>query len=494
MSVQNIAASAYYQSIFASRRSEELAAIAQTKRFVERLTADDTFADKLRNKLLDADQLRVEYGIDIDPQQLLPLWQEQSAEIHADAWPLVDSFRRFQGDLRVYRMLSRSQGDTSLSCPRFHAWRSRQIARCASEFPNTADAITFSVAAFELSQGCSLGCWFCGVSAEKYVGHFPYTTENAALWHGVVKVIQTLFGSASHTGFCYWATDPCDNPDYAKFIAAYHEVTGQLPQTTTAAPFKNPALTQEILRLFAEHRSAPCRFSVLSLRVLQQLHQQFSALDLLGVELICQNKESSTVMAAAGRAIERQQRLREGNRPREIGKLTEEHATIACVSGFLVNMMTRTVQLVTPVRADQQWPNGFRVLDERQFVSADNFNDICREMIERHMPESLPAEGALAFRPDLIFAPLPDGDRNGFHLRNPWAEHKIMGLPFMRDLGQLIARGRHNATQLSGLLSRDGVDALQVSATLQYLFDGGFLAEWSPPQVAGLEPEMKMVG
>lgn len=490
MSEHPISAAAYYRSIYSSRSMEALTAIAQTKRLVERLTADPAFAIQLQNQTLTREQLRTEYGIDIDPQQLRPLWQTTTGEpgAAAGAWPMVDAYRQFQHELHIYRLLVRAQGDTPMTCPRLHAWRTRQMARCASEFPQTADAITYPIIAFELSQGCTLGCWFCGVSAERFAGHFPYTVENAALWRGVVEVTHDLFGDASHTGFCYWATDPCDNPDYPSFIADYHAITGHLPQTTTAAPFKHPALTQEILGLYATHRCAPCRFSVLSLRVLQQLHQHYRALDLLGVELIFQNKESSTVMAAAGRALERQHQQRESDRPAPLAKLTEAHATIACVTGFLVNMVTRSVQLITPIRATPLAPKGYRVLDERSFVCAASFRDALQEMIVRHMPEAPPAQSTLAFRTDLTFAPLPGPERNGFYLRNASTEHKIMGLPCMHELGQMIASGLYTAAQVGEHLQATRSASWPINAILQHLFDSGFLAENStaerPEQVA----------
>ena len=71
--------------------------------------------------------------------------------------------------------------------------------------------------ACELSKGCSVGCWFCGVSASKLGGHFEYTPDNGALWKGILNTIREFTGDASGgQGFLYWATDPRYNPDYAR--------------------------------------------------------------------------------------------------------------------------------------------------------------------------------------------------------------------------------------------------------------------------------------
>ncbi len=58
----------------------------------------------------------------------------------------------------------------------------------------------------------SVGCWFCGLSADRFKGYYDYSKEHAELWHGVVGVASEMFGSAASTGVCYWATEPMDNP------------------------------------------------------------------------------------------------------------------------------------------------------------------------------------------------------------------------------------------------------------------------------------------
>src|SRR5262245_10451126 len=46
---------------------------------------------------------------------------------------------------------------------------------------------------------------------------------------------------------------------------------------------------------------------------------------------------------------------------------------IACVSGFLTNMVERTVRLVSPTRPGDHWPLGYRVYGERSFATASDF-------------------------------------------------------------------------------------------------------------------------
>lgn len=74
-----------------------------------------------------------------------------------------------------------------------------------------------------------------------------------------------------------------------------------MPQTTTAAPLKDQALTKRVLELFKRYGGVTNRFSVLSTNHLNQIHAAFSPEDLMGVELILQGNEAPTAKAFTGR-------------------------------------------------------------------------------------------------------------------------------------------------------------------------------------------------
>lgn len=473
MSKDTSYALSYYKNIFASRSDNELEKLAQIKRFIERFTADNIFRNKLNEFSISKSQLFADYGIDIDPQDILPLWHNK-AHTEQD-WPLVNLYRSFTDDLRKYRLLVRAQGDMAVICPRFHAWRQRQIARCSSEMPASSNANTYPIIAFELSQGCSMGCWFCGVSAEKFQGYYSYTKENAMLWNDIIGISFNIFGKAMHTGFCYWATEPADNPDYVNFIIDYEKITGHLPQTTTAAPLKNVGQTKEIVRLSNLYGGSPYRFSVVSLSLLNEIHRTFSARELVNIELICQNKESNTILSSSGRAREYINKPDKTKNCNLSVNIREEHASIACVSGFLVNMMTKTVKLVSPVPASKQWPLGYRIHDERCFRDKDEYKDIIMSMIDRHMLESIPGQILVSFRKDLAFTPLSNSFEEGFLLKNRWVEHKSIGSSLVKQFGELIAASEYTANDLKNKLVSKGYDPFQVYSILQDFFDNGLL-------------------
>jgi len=214
---------------------------------------------------------------------------------------------------------------------------------------------------------------------------------------------------------------------------------------------------------------------VTTLRQLNLIHQTFTPRELLGVELVAQNKESLSLKAMAGRAIERKKRLQEAGRNDEISKLKGDHATIACVSGFLTSMMKQTVQLVSPTRSCEKWPLGYRIYDEQRFSNGEEFKAILQDMIERFMPESVPSESILSFRKDLTYLPPADGASNFFQLKSPYVEHKCNGMPFMARLGELISTGHYSAAEVANQLVLSGQSLSSINEALQHLYVKGLL-------------------
>jgi radical SAM family RiPP maturation amino acid epimerase len=471
-------ATRHYRSIFDERTAGELRTLAHIKRFMERLVADPVFRAQLAEHIDEPKIVAERYGIDLDPLGMLPLYHGKYLKYRFTAeqeqrWPLAAAWDRYMGQMFRHRDLLRDEGDMSTQHPRFHQWRERQIRRSLSELGGSGPSITHPIVAFELSEGCTVGCWFCGLSAERYKGHHPYTEENAQRWRGIVGVMADLFGDAARTGFCYWATDPCDNPDYDRFIHDYYQVTGALPQTTTAAPLKDIDLTRRILGLFDRYRTVTNRFSVLTVKQLDRIHATFAPEELMGVELVMQNRDALTAKAGAGRAREQQRKLREAGKDDALSGLSRDHTTIACVSGFLVHMVRGTVELVTPVPGSERWPLGYRVFGERAFASVDEFKLGVQSLIEEHMTTALPANEAVRFRSDLHHEPRVDG----FALRSRCMEHTVTNAACGRRLGELIVEGRHAPAAIIIRLLGEQVDALVCADLLDQLFDAGVIEE-----------------
>ncbi|MCA1538055.1 radical SAM family RiPP maturation amino acid epimerase [Bradyrhizobium sp. NBAIM03] len=470
-------AAKHYRQIFDRRTPEQLRTLSHIKRFMERLVGDLEFRRELSENINTPRFVSDRYGIEVDPIEMLPLWRGTHLKYRfkpeCASWPLAVIWDEYIGEMLRHRDLLRDEGEMSRANPRFHAWRERQIRRCNGELGGSAMSVTHPVIAFELSEGCSVGCWFCGLSAGRFKGYYEYSKDNAELWRGVVGVANEMFGSATRTGFCYWATDPMDNPHYDRFLFDYYQITGALPQTTTAAPLKDQALTRRVLELFRQYRTVTNRFSVLSTSHLNQIHIAFSPEELMGVELILQGRGALTAKAFAGRARERKDKLKGANKDNSIGVPERNHTTIACVSGFLVNMLRGRVQLVTPVPGSDRWPLGYRIVAEHFFRTANEFRDGLQRTIDQHMFECLPPDLPIRFRRDLHY----EAGTPHFHLRSRNMQHRVIDNLGPISVGDLIACGNCTASELVTRITADGRSVLAIADLLDQLYTAGVIEE-----------------
>ncbi|MGY8678565.1 radical SAM family RiPP maturation amino acid epimerase [Bradyrhizobium sp. UFLA05-153] len=465
------------RQFFDRRTPEQWRTLSHVKRFMERLAGDMEFRRALSENVDAPRAVTERHGIEVDPMEMLPLWRADHLKYRFKSdsapWPLAMMWDEYTREMLRHRDFLRNRGQMSTINPRFHAWRERQIRRCDDELGRSAPSFTHPIIAFELSEGCSVGCWFCGLSADRFKGYYEYTKEHAELWRRVVGATSEMFGSAARTGFCYWATDPMDNPHYDRFLFDYYQITGALPQTTTAAPLKDEALTRRVLALFNLHGTTTNRFSVLSTRHPNQIHTAFSAEELMGVELILQGKEAPIAKALTGRARERKEKLMGANKNDAIALLDRDQTTIACVSGFLVNMPQGRLTLVTPVPGSERWPLGYRIVGERVFRTPDEFREGLQRMIDQHMLESPAPDLPIRFRRDLQYKA---GNRS-FHLRSRNMEHHVLDDVAPTSVGHQIACGNCTASGLVMRVTTDGPSVLAVADLLDQLYAAGVIEE-----------------
>jgi len=114
------------------------------------------------------------------------------------------------------------------------------------------------------------------------------------------------------------------------------------------------------------------RFSVSRLKDLHSLHTQFTAEELAQVELVLLNPGSLQQKANAGRLL-------------KDSETNDKTDTISCCSGFLVNMVNKTVRMISPCPADKKYPNGYITFAEGFFHDAADFNKLLKEMIQTNM-------------------------------------------------------------------------------------------------------------
>ncbi|WP_242048493.1 radical SAM family RiPP maturation amino acid epimerase [Anabaena sp. FACHB-83] len=441
-----------------------LSKFSQVKRFQEHWEADSKFREQV---VEDPYSAFLRYGLKLNPEDVRPKWDKNCKNI--SDFPLLTLSQAF-----FDRLDKVTDIDSDVSHLNIRAWRERQIARTASQFNLAVHKVIQHIpVCFELSKGCSVGCRFCAVSALKFSDIFLYTPENAQLWRGVLEVITDFLGSAAGKGFCYWATDPLDNPDYEKFCHDFHAITGSLPQMTTAQPLKNVEQTRAILKLSKEKNGICNRFSILSLKMLDRVYQEFSDEELLNVQMNFLNEEAeNAVKAHAGR--QRQANLQKGQGDEE----AHRQGTIACVSGFLFNMVERSVKLISPCNADERWPLGYMVYDQGTFVDADDLKILIERMIQDHMPRILRPSDLIRFRRDLNYQTLVDGFQLSTRIKTFKFHHDVL----WQELGALIHHGQYTTAEITELLTLKGVTSARISCYLNVLFERGVLDSEPQPQ------------
>lgn len=475
MSHETISSVEYGKSITERRAAEDLRSIAHVKRFLELLTGDSTFREKIKANPASANNLAKKKGIDIDLGKFSGKFQPDgplSEKCHdLKEYPLAVLWREWIQDWRTFVKLIREDGYSHTADPRFNGWRKRQVERVNIEFGTSrADSITHPIFSFELSKGCSVGCWFCALGAESFKGHYERTPKNVLLWRNILSTAVNLFGSAAQASACYWATEPFDNPNYLDFIQDYCEIVGLVPQTTSAAPTRDLVWTRRLMEMHKLYPSVPSRFSIVNSRILRDLHANFSPEELLCYELIMQLKGSSYGKARAGKTLKK---VKSENTTHKGLHVDEGSSSIACLSGYIVNMMDGTIQLVSPSLANERWPLGYRIHASGTFTNAQDFGDFIERSISEHMPAGLPPDQAVAYRDGLVYQPR----ENGFLLSSDFAAQSFTGFGFVSKLGDMVAEGKYKPAQIIGDLVDDGADIFGVRGTVEDLFNKGFLED-----------------
>jgi hypothetical protein len=157
--------------------------------------------------------------------------------------------------------------------------------------------------------------------------------------------------------------------------------------------------------------------------------------------------------------------------------------SIACVSGFLVNLIEKKIQLNSPCYTSEKYRYGYRVFAEATFETAEDLDHAIRDIMARKMLLRPYRTMPVRFRDDLDYRP----KEAGFVLVSPFKVHRFEGNETLGPVGRLIAGGDLNHEQvIQRLVREEGINPMMASATIKGLFDRGFLDEVDvdkPPSV-----------
>ncbi|WP_071840157.1 radical SAM family RiPP maturation amino acid epimerase [Synechococcus sp. KORDI-52] len=358
----------------------------EVKRFLELFTADPEFREKA---VQSPNNIISRYGIQLVPSEIQDLWQESQSRLFDRRTDTSINYTNWCTKRRqnAYHWLQKLDTDLPSS---FRHWRNRQANRYAGQaadgFARRKRLLPFAI---ELSEGCSIGCQYCGLSAPKLKSVARYErNNNGTIFNSIIQSLKNYIGEAGATGFLYWATDPFDNPDYEKYIQSFNREFGIPPQTTTAAWVKNIDRTRQFIELRETMGGTWDRLSINSLKELHIIMQEFSAIELKDIDLVLQNPESLKTKSCAGRAKDL--------------SINTQLGSIACVSGFLINLSQRNIKLISPCIDFERWPQGYAVYAETELddpiKQIQEFFEHCEKTI---FNESLDIEKILSLREEI---------------------------------------------------------------------------------------------
>ena len=348
-------------------------------------------------------------------------------------------------------------------------WRDRQMNRCLSTAGTASYANILTPCVIELSEGCSVGCKFCAVGAEKLKSVFRYTEDNAKLFNEVLDVMQDILGQSAYSGALYYCCEPLDNPDYEKFSEDFYNRSGRQPQVTTAVALRDKDRTHRLLKDLDSKPSTIYRFSVLSKEQAEQIFAEFDPVELMRVELIPQYPEASMFkgFASAGRA-------------RENDYYTDSRAyeSICCITGFVINMPAKTVRMLVPVSASDEYPTGEIFFDKRQFTDAEDLWAIVNDMIGRNINNKLPRDKNLKF---YDYVSLREDKEHGTVLCVPGYQ-KYLESVFNgsgKYTAEFLLEGKHKASEIvSEVTDLYHTDPVDVYSSLYYFWKEGLIDEF----------------
>lgn len=225
--------------------------------------------------------------------------------------------------------------------------------------------------AIELTSGCSVGCWYCGISAGRLQPSREYRHDEFA---GVLAALKRAYGIKGGEGVLYWQTDPFDAPMYEKCCELFFETWNVWPFLSTALGARQIDRLRFHIECDAQRNGRGVRVTVNSRLELELLHAHFTAEELLYVNVHVRTPHSAVPLMKVGRAYDALRRSEALQRKQaEIRRLVygaEDQSlmldeTISCVDGLIVSMPQRTMRYTHPTPASEQNSDGYLIVEER---------------------------------------------------------------------------------------------------------------------------------
>lgn len=381
---------------------------------------------------------------------------------------MPESFFRLR-QFTANKLLFRNRMIDELCVPaneKMKKWRARQIKRCNGVLGGVNESFVHTIATYELTSGCSVGCSFCGLDAGSLRKIFRYTPENRELFRGVLKVCHRVLGAAAGRGMMYFATEPLDNPDYEQFESDFYAEFNNVPQITTAVPDRDIERTRHFIHGIMDGRGFIHRFTIRSEEMARKVLDCFSPEELLMVELLPQFPEAPAFVpyVKAGREAKERHAPIADNEP----------GTICCVTGFCINFPDKRFKLICPERGSKQFPKGIYESGWIDFSNPDDFETKLLEYIDNELELDIPKDKPLS-----LYNYMSIGEYKGKSaIVSRYGAVLPISQPYMTRIVQLLQEGQMTRRQIVDRITEEGLAAPENAFWyLNRLWDNGCIVE-----------------
>src|SRR5690606_27569169 len=208
----------------------------------------------------------------------------------------------------------------------------------------------------------------------------------------------------------------------------YLDVTGSAVCTATARA--DEEWVSKLLTHYRRLQQPWPRISVLTRSIMYKVMKRFTPEEARDMALLMQQKdgEEMRLKVPGGRdkmlaRLDTYEDLREKDVARRPEDMVVPQGSIACVSGFLINLIQKTIKVISPCYTTPQYRYGYRVFAEATFTDAADFDRTIADLINRTMVVEPYDDMPMKFRDDLKYRPI----EGGFQVRSREQVHECSG-------------------------------------------------------------------
>ena len=216
------------------------------------------------------------------------------------------------------------------------------------------------------------------------------------------------------------------------------------------------------------------RFSMIKPKDLKEIREFFTPEELFLCEQIPQYDNERSPKATSGRTRKIVLKKQERGQKINFHYNLEDTGSIACVSGFLINLVSKSIKLITPCNASDKWPLGYRILGQSIFNDHESAFDTIVALIDQHIQDSLKLKNKINLHRGVK---LTQENGSTLHFSRYGYVVSINDLDRADLYCKYLEEGNYSMRQICMNLSAEGVDTVKSMKTLYKIREFGVIDE-----------------